>query len=1195
MNDTDLVGSQADWQTRLIAITQATDRDELTARSLHALEQILPGAAVGMHWFDHAPDSAAALITQLQQADERFVEYAGALYIAIRAAGRLLGALQIPHAAMSEPVEQALVLLTALIGPTALALDHPHAGEHSDPINHAICRACAELDTSPDHDTLYDKIRQITARFVPHFTFMIILRTSDADWMEFVYWSIDGQIRKIHEFWLPTSGLAGLTLREGVTINCESYDAECRRRQITPLRPYEDRTSSAWLGVPISANGERFGVLIATRPGGERFSEADTRRMELIAHEATPWIQLSRRQQQLAQQAHQINTFHQIVRQINASLDPQRIPELIIDQACELIGAEAGSLLLRDDETGDLVFTVVSGPLSSQLRGTHLPYGRGIAGDVVRSGKSEIVNDTHSDGRFYARLDQESGFTTRSVLAVPLRHINGVKGVIEIVNQRDNRPFNDADRALLEAFADHAVLTLENTRRFTDIDAALARQAHELAQSNQRLRSILRLSNALRADSAIDDMLEQVVHNINQTAGYRSAVIKLVVEPPGAEPYLQRMIASGSIAHAMPWVQSFKVPLSDFKNLLRPEFRRGDSTYLIDRHHNDYIELWGGIDQVFIPRLPEPKPGEWHPHDTLFSLLLDRRGELIGILNVADPVDRMLPSAEQIHILEILANQIAATIENARLHARQQRNLATMTALNALAHAIHSTVKSPRQILALTASGMQSMSEAAWVVILLVEQSRDGSTRLVHEWSSGPAPKHWQELEDRATQAIANGRPVAHTDESRPERCLALPLRATHTTIGAICLGFQHGLPNDETIENLTIYANQAAVAIENIRLLNDVRAGRDQLASIMQSTHEGILLIDADGYVAECNEAFQRLTGIDRRHLYGKNVREPAFYSQLQGWRTKNNLDHTVVEEMNRRFLAVIEGRQPDASVELGLAHPVERILEWTALPVVNIEAGQPTQQLHAMLFVVRDITHDRKIEQMRQELSSMIVHDLRSPLTSIQMAIETFFRRSAKDLPTIQQGILRTAQTSTNQLINLVETLLVINRLESERMPANRRPAYIAEIVAEAITRMQVLAQSHQITLKMNVDPELPPVLIDRELIQRLLQNLIENALRYAPKESAITISAAASTAPGGIILSVRDQGPGIRLEDQQKIFNKFAQLDKRDRRGSGLGLTFCKLAAEAHGGTIRVESRPGAGSTFIVDIPPPEPAQA
>jgi signal transduction histidine kinase len=225
----------------------------------------------------------------------------------------------------------------------------------------------------------------------------------------------------------------------------------------------------------------------------------------------------------------------------------------------------------------------------------------------------------------------------------------------------------------------------------------------------------------------------------------------------------------------------------------------------------------------------------------------------------------------------------------------------------------------------------------------------------------------------------------------------------------------------------------------------------------------------------------------------------------------------------------------------------------------------------------------------RLREELSDMIVHDLRNPLAVISSGLQLLERMP---LPGGRAegaaSLVETMQRSARRMERLVETLMEIAELEEGRMRLRRGPVDLRALVEEALAEEQPLAERMGIELEGHVPERIPTVEADREVLQRVLLNLLDNALKYTHSGGRVWVDVEAEGE--AVEVAVVDTGLGIPPEERERVFEKFTQVEGRtgSRRGSGLGLAFCRMAVEAHGGRVWVEAGPGGlGSRFVVRL--------
>jgi two-component system, sensor histidine kinase and response regulator len=229
------------------------------------------------------------------------------------------------------------------------------------------------------------------------------------------------------------------------------------------------------------------------------------------------------------------------------------------------------------------------------------------------------------------------------------------------------------------------------------------------------------------------------------------------------------------------------------------------------------------------------------------------------------------------------------------------------------------------------------------------------------------------------------------------------------------------------------------------------------------------------------------------------------------------------------------------------------------------------------------QNYTRLQELEQLRDDMRNMIVHDLRTPLTALIVGMEMVVHQGP--LNESQREMMSIATGGGKTLLGMINELLDIEKMESGRTELHYEPLSPSTLVAAAVSHVAALAETGRTTLVTDVPADLAPFPGDAGKLTRTLVNLIANAIRYT---SGGTVTIAAAQQPETIRFTIRDTGSGIPAEAFGRIFEKFGQVDRSSKSGTGLGLAFCKLAVEAHGGRIGVESTPGAGSTFSFTIP-------
>jgi PAS domain S-box-containing protein len=236
---------------------------------------------------------------------------------------------------------------------------------------------------------------------------------------------------------------------------------------------------------------------------------------------------------------------------------------------------------------------------------------------------------------------------------------------------------------------------------------------------------------------------------------------------------------------------------------------------------------------------------------------------------------------------------------------------------------------------------------------------------------------------------------------------------------------------------------------------------------------------------------------------------------------------------------------------------------------------------------ILIRDITREKELDEMKSQLLSTVSHELRTPLASIKGFATTLLRDDVEWDEESRREFLAIIDEESDRLTELIGNLLDMARIEAGTLRVEADPTDLRPIILKTVAEFRMMTRAHEI--EVNLPPSLPAVMADPRRARQILRNLVENAIKYSPDGGPIIVSAQARS--GDVLTSVADRGIGIEEQQLEHIFDRFYQVDNASTRkvgGSGLGLSICKAIIEAHDGSIWVESQPGAGSTFHFTLP-------
>jgi signal transduction histidine kinase/CHASE3 domain sensor protein len=392
-------------------------------------------------------------------------------------------------------------------------------------------------------------------------------------------------------------------------------------------------------------------------------------------------------------------------------------------------------------------------------------------------------------------------------------------------------------------------------------------------------------------------------------------------------------------------------------------------------------------------------------------------------------------------------------------------------------------------------------------------------------------------------------------------------------------------------------HADLLVLALEDVterrraeRLLAEIESYAQNIVDTMR---EPLLMLDTTLRVRSANRAFYQMFRVAPEETENRLIYElgngqwdiPALRTLLEEIIPTSSVfnDYELEHDfpvIGRRVM-LLNARRLRAGIDTEiLVLAMEDVTERRRVHELELRFTQELQESYKRL---------QELEKMRDDLTGMIIHDLRTPLTSVISGMQTL--EAVGDLNADQHEMMEIAIAGGETLLGMINDLLDVEKMESGTIQLEYSALDATGLINGAIAQVASLAEGKRLTLIKQIASDLPPFQGDAGKLTRTLVNLLGNAIKFTPSGGAITVAARRSEEGNSVVFAVTDTGEGIPAESFERIFEKFGQVENRKAgrmMSTGLGLTFCKLAVEAHGGHIAVESTPGQGATFCYAIP-------
>ncbi|MFB0535515.1 MAG: GAF domain-containing protein [Anaerolineae bacterium] len=964
-------------------------------------------------------------------------------------------------------------------------------------------------------------------------------------------------------------GLSGKVLESGEPIIVDCYQEWSGR---SPL--YEEAPFEAVIAAPVKWRHQILGIINVLREReAEAFDDQDMRLLTLFANQAAVAIENARIYEEERKRVTQLELIGGVTQKIASILDLDELLPQVAYLIRDTFGYYYTSILLVEADSDELILRAASGPfIETVVSHLRLKIGqKGITGWVAHSGEPLLVNDVSREPRYYF---VEESRDTRSELAVPIKLKEEIIGVLD-VQSVELDAFGEDDVSILQTLADQLAVAIENARLY-----------EAEAQQRQEAETLRRAAMALTSTLDLEEALDRILEQLHRVVAYDSASVQLlgddhlkIVGGRGfADPLAViglRFPTPGDNPNARVIESGEPVILADAQTAHAP-FRESP---------HDHIRSWLGVPMRF-------------------------REQIIGMIAL-DSTELGHFTADHARLAAAFANQAAVAIENARLYQQvvdlaaelevrvQERTAELIHKARELSFLYQASVNLSSSlerdevlnILARQAALVMDTVDCAIYelqddALVIVARHRDPAL----PWKDPEIGRRYLLANCQATRdAIEKGQPLQlRVDDPLADKAKQVELQEFGYTallqVHIVSRGQVVGIvevfdnkPEREFGEDdaalLQTIANQASMAIERAGLYEETRRRAQEIAqqkeqtdAIVQSMADGLIVTDLEHSIVLANPAAEELLKFRLKDAIGQEI----------GASIRDDRLCQIVRD-------TLDKQQAGYEVDIELTDPydeAQRIMR-AHTAVVNDPSGQPM----GIVTTLRDMTHEREVQRLKDELINTVSHELRTPMTSVLGFSELLLNRQLSEER--RQLCIQTIHKEAQRLSALINDFLDIQRMERGKQEYHFEEVDLGELAREMIATYSGQSEAH--TLTLDLPPELPSVQADADCLRQVFGNLLSNAIKFSPGEGTVAVSV--QVWGDTIRVAVSDEGIGIPAEALTRIFEKFFRVDSSDLReikGTGLGLAICKELVEAHGGRIWAESEVGTGTTITFSLP-------
>jgi len=1033
-----------------------------------------------------------------------------------------------------------------------------------------------------------------------------------------------GRDRLLDNFPLDRETVTGRAILDRVPVQIEdlqnpSGDDFARGREIA--RRLGHRTT---LAVPLLREGQALGAILLRRAEVRPFSQVQIQLLQTFADQAAIAIENVRLFNETRDALERQTATAEILKVISSSpTSVQPVFDAIVQSGLRIFNGLTVAIALADGKFIRLGAIGGKTSVEAARRQFPMPLGRESASGRAIVDRAVVnIGDTESPEAPPFARDNGRALKFRAIAAAPMLREGAAIGAL-VVMRAEPGAFGDKQIELLQTFADQAVIAIENVRLFNETKEALEQQT-----------VTAEILGVISSSPTETQPVFEAIANSGQRL-FEGANVWVVLRE--GEQLFAKAISERDPERIAKYRSAFPTPITrDYLN----------AAAILDR---DIIDIQD------VEALPKPlNTGTANFAATGYravTIVPMMRGETaIGTIGVARTRPGPL-TARHVSLLKTFADQAVIAIENVRLFNETKEALEKQTATADILKVISSSPTDTQPVFETIIRNAVRLGNADVGTFFRCENGQleiganfnftaemEAKFRTAFPHLPTRGSPYGRAIVDRTVVNVADYAQADYSALSK-ERAKAIGLRAVLAVpllrggvpLGALAMGrHQPGAFSESYVALLKTFADQAVIAIENVRLFNETKEALEQ----QKASAEVLEVIG--GSVADTKPVFAKILESCERLFGGHSVsitlvgEDGAVHAGAHRGPAESEFRKIFPLPLSKASgtgTAILERRvlhYPDVQAS-GIPEHVRRgsgpmryrsviiaPMLWEgrgigAIMVTREVAGAFSDKEIALLKTFADqaviaiqnsrLFHEieekgRQLEIANQHKSDFLAnmsHELRTPLNAIIGFSEVLIDKMFGEMNDKQLDYLNDIHSSGKHLLSLINDVLDLSKIEAGRMELELSSFDLPAALANALTLVRERAQRHGIALALEVDPRLGAVQADERKCKQILLNLLSNAVKFTPDGGRVALRAKLDT--GKAEIAVADTGIGIAKEDQEAVFEEFRQVGRdytKKAEGTGLGLALAKRFVELHGGTIRLESEPGKGSTFTFTLP-------